>query len=319
MPELALDQIKTREGFNPRADFDDAEHNALVKSIKARGLLQPLVVTPNDSGYYLVGGERRLRALIEAGFTSAPVVIRHEGAIGEAYDQTEQLIDAITENTVRADLTPVEEAQAFARLKAGGRSVRQIAAELAVTEKLVRERLKLLELPAFVQVAISTGQLTTGYAPTLVEIAKVSQNLACGLTTRIIERQITASAFAANPLAGCSTAMPDLDIWFTHGYVDARTNELDYSPWPWTDKAKDALRETAQLSGSSYLSVDLDEQDVAAGVQYGAIYKPEGDDFPQTYAICDRAWLSDLLERKAKNRLRAARKHARENAPEGGA
>src|SRR4051812_21332336 len=112
MPELALDQIKTRDGFNPRADFDDKEHEALVKSIRARGLLQPLVVTPNDNGYYLVGGERRLRALIEASFTTPPVVIRHEGRISEVYDETEQLVDAITENPVRANLTPVEEAPA---------------------------------------------------------------------------------------------------------------------------------------------------------------------------------------------------------------
>jgi hypothetical protein len=167
---------------------------------------------------------------------------------------------------VRANLTAIEEAQGFARLKAGGRSVRQIAAELAVTEKLVRERLKLLELPNFVQAAIATRQLTTGYAPALVEIAKVSHNLACGLTTRIIEHEISASDFSRNPLSGCSGAMPDLDIWFTHSYVDARVNELDNSKWPWTDKAKDALRETAQVSGSSYLSVSLDEQDVAAGV-----------------------------------------------------
>ena len=98
--------------LQPRRRFDEAELEALAQSIRERGVLQPLLVRPaagGAPGYEIVAGERRWRAAQRAGLHEVPVVVR------ELSDQ-ETLELALIENLQRADLSPLEEAQAFRRL-----------------------------------------------------------------------------------------------------------------------------------------------------------------------------------------------------------
>src|SRR3954453_1368550 len=107
--ELAVEVISPNPA-QPRRDFDDQALLALAESVKARGILQPLVVRPLPGGSYeLVAGERRLRAAKIAGLEHVPAVVRET-------DEAERLELALIENMARQDLNPVEEARACATL-----------------------------------------------------------------------------------------------------------------------------------------------------------------------------------------------------------
>src|SRR5438876_1237585 len=105
---VPLAKIKARAGFNPRSDFGDEQMGELVASVKRHGIITPLTLAPDGDGFVIVAGERRYRAAKAAKLTEVPAQVRD--ADGEA------LTLAVAENVIRADLTPVEEGAAFARL-----------------------------------------------------------------------------------------------------------------------------------------------------------------------------------------------------------
>ena len=96
-------------GTQPRKNFDEAALQELADSIKTYGVLQPLIVQKKDSHYEIIAGERRWRAAKLAGLTEVPVMIRE-------YDKQKTMEIALIENVQRADLNPIEEAQAYQRL-----------------------------------------------------------------------------------------------------------------------------------------------------------------------------------------------------------
>ncbi|HIQ40894.1 MAG TPA: ParB/RepB/Spo0J family partition protein, partial [Sulfurivirga caldicuralii] len=106
--QLALDQLKPG-AYQPRQRFDEVALETLAESIKAQGLVQPIVVRPIDDGYEIIAGERRWRAAHQAGLKQVPVIVR------EADDQT-TLALALIENLQREDLNPIEQAHGLARL-----------------------------------------------------------------------------------------------------------------------------------------------------------------------------------------------------------
>jgi len=95
--------------FQPRREFNEEEQKELIASIRQRGILQPIIVRKATTGYEIIAGERRWRAAQEVGLQEVPIVIR------EATDHEAAEISLI-ENLQRADLTPLEEAQAFQTL-----------------------------------------------------------------------------------------------------------------------------------------------------------------------------------------------------------
>jgi ParB family chromosome partitioning protein len=107
LAKLPLEQISVQEGFNPRKFFDNHEFKELVTSIKAEGVIQPIIVRPvaDGHGYWVVAGERRWRAANEAGLIEIPAVVRNLS------DREARLI-ATVENSQRADMSPAEEAVA---------------------------------------------------------------------------------------------------------------------------------------------------------------------------------------------------------------
>jgi ParB family transcriptional regulator, chromosome partitioning protein len=146
--------------FQPRRDFEPAALAELATSIRAQGLVQPIVVTPeHDGSYTIVAGERRWRAAQEAGLEQVPVVVR------EVRDDRHLLELALVENLQRADLGPMEEAHAFqALLDEFELTHDAIAQRLGRAKSTISNALRLLDLHPDVQAAIADGRLTAGHA-----------------------------------------------------------------------------------------------------------------------------------------------------------
>lgn len=124
---------------NPRKELGDLTE--LADSIKASGILQNLTVVPDNTGYTVIIGHRRLAAAKLAGLTEVPCVITE-------MDQKEQIQTMLLENMVRSDLTPYEEAQGFQMMLDLGSTVEEIAEKSGFSKTTVRHRVKLLDLDA---------------------------------------------------------------------------------------------------------------------------------------------------------------------------
>jgi ParB family transcriptional regulator, chromosome partitioning protein len=154
---LALDLIRPNPR-QPRRAFDDEALLGLAESIKARGVLQPLVVRPVAGGSYeLVAGERRLRAARIAGLDEVPAVVRETA-------EAEQLELALVENVAREDLNPVEEARACATLVEDlGVSKEELGRRIGRSRVAVSNLIRLLDLPDEVLDLLAEGSLSEGH------------------------------------------------------------------------------------------------------------------------------------------------------------
>jgi ParB family chromosome partitioning protein len=150
--------------FQPREDFADQELQALADSLRAHGLLQPIVVRRLGDRYQLIAGERRLRAASRAGWSEVPV------QVVQADDrQVAEL--AIVENLHRKDLSPLEKAASFQRYLQQYRCTQEeLAGRLELDRSTIANLLRLLELPAAVQQALREGKITQGHARALLPL-----------------------------------------------------------------------------------------------------------------------------------------------------
>ena len=148
----------------PRRDFDDRALAALADSIRLHGLLHPIVVERTGARYQLVAGERRLRAAQRAGLPAIAAIVR------PANESARQSLEvALTENLLRADLSAIEEAAAYARLAdTFGLSHDAIAMRLGRSRPAVSNTIRLLTLPAPVQRAIAAGRISAGHGKALL-------------------------------------------------------------------------------------------------------------------------------------------------------
>ena len=146
----------------PRRHFDDAQLDELAASIRARGVIQPIVVRPHGRGYQIVAGERRWRAAQRAGLSDVPVVVR-------PFDDAETLEIALVENIQRQDLNAIEEAQAYQRLANDyGHTQEALATIVHKSRSHVANLLRLLDLPDRVQARVVDGSLSMGHARSLL-------------------------------------------------------------------------------------------------------------------------------------------------------
>jgi len=148
--------------YQPRRHFDENELRALADSIKAQGMIQPLLARKDEDGFELIAGERRLRAAKMAGLTQVPVVLR------ESTDK-EILELSIVENIQRENLNPIEEAESYHRLMTEFElSQEQIAARVGKSRSAVANFLRLRQLPEAVKQSLIENTLTTGHARALL-------------------------------------------------------------------------------------------------------------------------------------------------------
>src|SRR6266511_2184654 len=188
---VPLAKIKTREGFNPRSDFGDEQMGELVASVKRHGVITPLTLVPDGDGFVIVAGERRYRAANAAKLTEVPAQVRD--ADGEA------LTLAVAENVIRADLTPVEEAEAYQRLIEEHGDAAKVAKLVGRSERLIGERLELLRLPDEARALVAVRKVPLSCAPSLVRIAEREPLLADLTAVWLAERPAEAANFPADP------------------------------------------------------------------------------------------------------------------------
>lgn len=182
--EIPLEEIGVNQ-LQPRKAFDDDALKVLADSIERFGVLQPVVVraSSGDKPYELVAGERRWRASQRAGKKTIPAVIRNS-------DAELSLIEALVENLHREDLNPVEEAAAFQHLIDDfGVTHGELGERLGKGRATISNSLRLLELPANIQLALVSGDLTAGHARAL--LACDSETLQSKLLHKIMRENLS--------------------------------------------------------------------------------------------------------------------------------
>ncbi len=190
--ELPVERLRPNR-FQPRSRFDEAGLEELAESIRAQGVIQPIVAVAAPGGdFTIVAGERRWRAAQRAGLERVPVVVR------EVSGDRELLELALVENLQRADLNPVEEAEAYRTLQESfSLSQEDIARRVGKARTTVTNALRLLKLPAEVTDLLRDGRLTAGQARPLLaldgeeeQVALARRAVRRGLTARDLERAV---------------------------------------------------------------------------------------------------------------------------------
>lgn len=188
--EILIDELQPNR-LQPRSTFNEEGLEELAESIRAQGVVQPLVVTPlGDGRFSIIAGERRWRASQRAGLKQVPVVIR------EVDGDRELLELALVENLQREDLNPVEEAEAYQSLREKfDLSQEDIAGRVGKGRSTVTNTLRLLRLPGPVQDLLRDGRLTAGQARPLLALSTEDEQVTLaeravdeGLTARQLER-----------------------------------------------------------------------------------------------------------------------------------
>jgi ParB family chromosome partitioning protein len=156
--EIPVDAIHPNPR-QPRRRFEAEAASGLAESVRREGIIQPLLVRPRGiGGYEIVAGERRWRAAREAGRETVPAVVR-------AADDRETLLLGLVENVAREQLTPIEEARAYAVLiDEFSLSLGEVAERVGRSKPSVSNRIRLLELPDDVLGMVERAQLTEGHA-----------------------------------------------------------------------------------------------------------------------------------------------------------
>jgi ParB family transcriptional regulator, chromosome partitioning protein len=174
-------------GLNPRKDFAETELAELADSIRAKGLVQPIVVRPDRrrGGYEIVAGERRWRAAQRASLHNVPAIVR------DIWD-LEAIEFALIENVQRADLNPMEEAAGYNELiEKHNYTQEKLSEVVGKSRSHVGNTLRLLKLPANVQTLVREGKLSAGAARAIIghkEVDTLAEDIVTrGLNVREVE------------------------------------------------------------------------------------------------------------------------------------
>lgn len=169
--------------YQPRDHFDEETLESLAASIRELGVLQPILVRRDGSGYELIAGERRWRAAQLAGLEAVPVIVRDA-------DDMSSLEQALVENLHRQDLNALEEAAAYQQLIDDfGFTQAKVATRVGRSRSAVANILRLLTLPTNVARLVSDGSLSAGHARAILGLDDVAEQVA--LATRAVDENLT--------------------------------------------------------------------------------------------------------------------------------
>lgn len=199
--------------WQPRAIFEPGALHDLAESIKAHGVIQPLVCrkAPSGGGFELIVGERRLRAAIEAGYERVPVIVI-EAADRDAAEM------AVIENIQREDLNVIEEAEGYRTLtETFNLTQQEVADRVGKSRPAVSNAMRLLDLPDEVKHLLSSSLLSTGHAKVLLGVSDPDEQTILshkcvteGVTVRGLERLIVRRQEARTGTAAARLPTPDL-------------------------------------------------------------------------------------------------------------
>ncbi|MBD3403260.1 ParB/RepB/Spo0J family partition protein [candidate division GN15 bacterium] len=166
--------------MQPRQDFDHERLQELAESLKQDGMMQPLVLKKNGSGFHIIAGERRYRAAKIAGLEKVPATIL------DNIDDTRMLELALIENVQREDLNPIELAEAYRRLiDQCGLTQQQLSERVGKSRTAITNQLRLLRLPGSIARYLREGRLTEGHARSL--LALDSEEKMVAMADRIVD------------------------------------------------------------------------------------------------------------------------------------
>jgi ParB family chromosome partitioning protein len=217
--EVPVNEIQ-RSPWQPRHVFNEEALRELAESIKANGVIQPLICRKNSDGRYeLIAGERRLRAAIEAQLAKVPVILKD----AENRRAAEM---AIIENIQRQDLNIIEEAEGYRTLAETFSLTQQDVAErVGKARASVANALRLLDLPDEVKQLLSSGLLSTGHAKVLLGLTDATEQTILGrkcvteeLTVRTLEKVIQRRK--ASPAGDHRKGTPDIPDSYVRDLVD---------------------------------------------------------------------------------------------------
>jgi ParB family chromosome partitioning protein len=207
--ELDLEAVKPNP-FQPRSKFDDKTIGELAQSIRETGIVQPIIVAPEEDHYTIIVGERRWRAAQRVGLRKIPVLIRN-------IPKEKQLEISLIENIHREDLNALEVAQAYQRLiDDHGYAQHELADKVGKDRSSVTNYLRLLKLPQEIQDRLTGGEISMGHARALLALEDAATQLfAC---RQVIDRDLSVRNTEAlvnrlkkkAPRAQRSLADPDL-------------------------------------------------------------------------------------------------------------
>ncbi|MGH2393810.1 MAG: ParB/RepB/Spo0J family partition protein, partial [Candidatus Limnocylindria bacterium] len=174
----------------PRLSYEEDSLAELADSIRAHGVLQPILVRPAGSQFELIAGERRWRAARMAGLNAVPAIVLD-------FDEETALEVSIIENLQREDVTPLEEAAMYRKMLALGYSVRQLAAKIGKDKGYVENRLRLADAPPEIRELVSVRKDTISHAYELMKVTdektrrKLAKRVADGELTLAKLRRLT--------------------------------------------------------------------------------------------------------------------------------
>ena len=197
--EVPVEKIE-QNPWQPRKSFDPDELASLCASVRAHGILQPLVVRVLGDRYQLIAGERRLRAAQQAGLSTVPIRVVN-------FDDQQVLEAALVENIQRSDLNPIEKAQGFKEhLDRYGLNHDQLAQRIGLARSTITNLINLLEMAPEVQEGVRLGQITEAHAKLLKgiknkekQIAMYKQIVSLGLSVKATETLIREQKENADP------------------------------------------------------------------------------------------------------------------------
>ena len=214
--DISIDRIIPNPK-QPRRTFIEAELEELADSIRAKGVIQPILVRPDPNQpemFEIIAGERRWRAARRAGLTAMPAVVR-------AFDDREVLEIAIIENVQRSDLNAVEEAEAYKSLiDRFGRTQESVAQQVGKSREHVSNTLRLLQLPEDVREHVREGRLTAGHARALMKTSDPS-----GFAATVIAKDLSVRETEA--LSKADKAGGKFEIKSAGGDKDVDTKALE--------------------------------------------------------------------------------------------
>jgi len=161
--EIDVDQL-TPNLYQPRQDFDQEKLDELKESIKAHGIIQPIIVRESSQGYEIVAGERRFKAARELGIKKIPVIIKQ-------FNNLKTFEVSLVENLQRDDLNPIEQAFAFKRLVDEFSLTHQELAEITGKSRtFISNTIRLLNLDEWVRERVASGKISFGHAKVLLSL-----------------------------------------------------------------------------------------------------------------------------------------------------
>ena len=211
LAQLPVDAIHPNPR-QPRRRFDHEATSGLAESIRSQGVVQPVLVRPRaGGGWELIAGERRWRAAREAGMATVPAVVRQA-------DDRDSLLLALVENVAREQLSPIEEARAYAALvDEFSLSLGDVAERVGRSKPSVSNRLRLLELPDDVLGMVERGELSEGHARAVLAVPDqegrrrlARQIVRRGLSVRAAERAARWAGAKQKPRAKAAPVDPAL-------------------------------------------------------------------------------------------------------------